>query len=134
MSPAILIGIIIFGIILGGFAIWALVRFMKTPEPVVVQQPQKEEEEDDKLTLEELIETVTDPDLEPEEVLETMQIFDKYFRITEDNEKQCILFITRCLTHPNADIEVFQYFHKNVKENNPDYKTPLGIIEMKALG
>jgi len=129
MNILILVGIIVIAIIL---VITAFVVIAKKPKPKKIKQTQQIK--DDKLDFEDLMAIVKNPNSPTEKILFALEEFNKNFKIDEKNAQKYIIFLSRVLTHKNVTKDIFQYFHKEIKSKNMDYKKELDIIEKKALG
>ena len=129
MNILVLVGIIVIAIIL---VITAFVVIAKKPKPKKIKQTQQIK--DDKLDFEDLMAIVKNPNSPTEKILFALEEFNKNFKIDEKNAQKYIIFLSRVLTHKNVTKDIFQYFHKEIKSKNMDYKKELDIIEKKALG
>jgi len=128
MKLEVLAIIIVLGIILTIIAFVVVMKHSKKPS-VATKQAKK-----DGFDFNELIKMVSNPNLSSKELLEALQLFNAYFRIDDANLKQYFSFLEKCLKHKNVNKEVFQYFHNEIKDNNPLYKDALDALELKSMG
>jgi hypothetical protein len=77
---------------------------------------------------------VQNPHSTKNDLLEALKLFNEYFYIDEVNAQKYLIFLSKALTHPNVDKDIFAYFHKYIKTKNPKFKKELETIELKALG
>ena len=101
--------------------------FNKSDKKVVKQKIKKEI-----LDFEDLLEIVKNPNSDSKKLLEVLTYFNENFEITD--EKKYFIFLSRILTHPNRDKNLFHYFHKFIKPKYKEFKEKLDSIEEKALG
>ena len=87
-----------------------------------------------KLDFEDLMLIAKNPKTSSDKLLETLKLFNKNFIIENKNEQKYFVFFSRILSHKNVNKEIFRYFHKEIKNNNLNYKRELEIIEKKILG
>jgi len=101
--------------------------FNKTDKKVIKHQTKTEI-----LDFEDLLEVVKNPNSDSKKLLETLIYFNENFEIKD--EDKYFIFLSRILTHPNRDKNLFQYFHKFIKPRYKEFKEKLNLIEEKALG
>ena len=130
MSPIILASIIAIGLILAIIAVIVILKATK-PKKVVIT---KKIDNSDYIEFDDLMDLVKNSNTDSKKLLETLEKFNTNFVLDKDNEQKYLIFLSRILTHKNVNKDVFQYFHKDVKNKNRKYKAELETIERKALG
>jgi uncharacterized membrane protein len=131
MDNMILIGIIVLGLILVIIAFIIILKSKSKPQPV---KKTVKKVEDDYFDFDDLMAIAKNPNSSSEKLLEALEKFNSKFVIDDKNAQQYLIFLSRLLTHKNANKEIFQYFHKEIKQKNKKYKVELNSIEEKALG
>jgi len=130
MNLIILLSIAIIAIIL---VIVAVLIIIKKPQPKT-QSKKSAPVTKNYIDFDDLMDIVKNPNTSSEKLLETLKIFNNNFVIDSENEQKYLIFLSRILTHKNVSKDVFQYFHKDLKSKNKNYKIELEAIERKALG
>jgi len=128
MNPIILVAIIASGIVLAIIALFVVLKTNKKTTPKVVKT------ENDFIDFDDLMAIVKNPNTSSDKLLEVLKKFNENFVIDEKNEQKYLIFFSRILTHNNVNKDIFQYFHKEIKVKNLEYKKDLDVIEKKALG
>ena len=126
MSNTIILVVVISAAII--LTIIALIIVLKKPKPKSITT--KEEF----VFFDDLMQIVKNPNSTKDDLLESLKLFNEYFHIDEVNAQKYLIFLSKALTHPNVDKDIFAYFHKYIKTKNPKFKKELETIELKALG
>jgi hypothetical protein len=134
MSPVLIISIIAIGFVLAiiGLIVALKKSSKKTPSKQISKKTEVKKDEK-KFDLDDLMDIVKNPNTPSSGVLDALIYFNEDFSIDEKNSKKCFLFLSRALTHPNKNKNIFQYFHKEIKPKNKQFKSELETIESKAL-
>jgi hypothetical protein len=131
MNPILIISIIAIGFFLA--IIGLIVVLKKSSKKSISVKKTSKKTEIKNFDLDDLMDIVKNPNTPSSGVLDALIYFNKNFSIDEDNNKKCFLFLSRALTHPNKNKNIFQYFHKEIKPKNKHYKNELESIEHRAL-
>jgi len=130
MTPILIISIVIIGFII--VIIGLIIALKKSPQKETVTI-RKAKLKNDKFDLDDLMDIVKNASTSSSGVLDALIYFNENFKIDEKNSKKCFLFLSRVLTHPNKNKNIFQYFHNKVKPKNINFKNILESIERTAL-
>ena len=130
MTPILIISIVIIGFIV--VIIGLIIVLKKSPQKETVTI-QKAKLKNDKFDLDDLMDIVKNAGTSSSEVLDALIYFNENFKIDKKNSKKCFLFLSRALTHPNKNKNIFQYFHNEIKPKNINFKNTLESIEKTAL-
>jgi hypothetical protein len=132
MNSILILSIVILGFVLAIIGlIFALKKSSKNAPSKQISK--KTETKNDEFDLDDLMNIVKNPNTSSSSVLDALIYFNEDFSIDEKNSKKCFLFLSRALTHPNKNKNIFQYFHKEIKPKNKQFKSELETIESKAL-
>jgi hypothetical protein len=100
---------------------------------IKIKQKPTPKKDNEFIFFDDLMKVVNDKNSTKDDLLDVLVKFNKNFYLSDENATKYLVFLNKALSHTNTHKDIFAYFHKYIKPKNPNFKTELEAIELKAL-